>query len=135
MSVVSSKPCPSRFPAIARVAEVSDVDRRVPPESEGATGLSEERVEGAHSSTQALAVMPAVRPRLEHIAAKHAQRSMILLIAARDVDQARLVVDRAAADATGLPPTYPVCAYRTRLAILFALDFQSSPWPLSRSPR
>ena len=48
---------------------------------------------------------------------------MTLLIAARDVDQARLVVDRAAADAAGLPPRYPVRAYRTRLAILFALDF------------
>lgn len=48
---------------------------------------------------------------------------MKLLIAARDVDQARVVVDKAAADAHGLPPELPVRGYRTRLTILFALDF------------
>ena len=114
---------PEQVSAVARVAKVSDVVKTVPPELEGATSPSDEGGGTSHSSTQALAVMPAVRPRLEQIAGKHAQRSMTLLIAARDVDQARLVVDKAAADAAGLPPRYPVRAYRARLAILFALDF------------
>ncbi len=114
---------PEQVSAAARVAEVSDVVKTVPPEPEGATGASDESDGTGHSSTQALVVIPAVQPRLEQIAGKHAQRSMTSLIAARDVDQARLVVDKAAADAAGLPPRYPVRAYRTRLAILFALDF------------
>jgi hypothetical protein len=114
---------PEQVSAVARVAEVSEVVKTVPPAPEGATTPSDEDGGTGLSSTQALAVMPAVRPRLEQIAGKHAQRSMSLLITARDVDQARLVVDRAAADAAGLPPRYPVRAYRTRLAILFALDF------------
>jgi hypothetical protein len=114
---------PERVSAVARVAEVSDVIKTVSPEPVGVTSPSDESDGTGHSSTQALAVMPAVQPRLEQIAGKHAQRSMTLLIAARDVDQARLVVDRAAADAAGLPPRYPVRAYRGRLAILFALDF------------
>lgn len=114
---------PEQVSAVAWVAEVSDVVKMVPPENEGATGLSTERGIEGEPQQQALAVMPAARPRLEQIAGKHAQRSMSLLIAARDVDQARLVVDRAATDAAGLPPRYPVRAYRTRLAILFALDF------------
>lgn len=114
---------PDQASALSQVAEVSKAAKVAPPVSRRATGSDTKEGGSKKPVNQALAVMPADPPRLEQIAGQHAQASMTLLIAARDVDQARVVVDKAAADADGLPPVLPVRGYKTRLGILFALDF------------
>jgi len=113
---------PDQVSALSQVAEVSKAVK-VAPASRRATGSDAKEGGSEKPATQALAVMPADPPQLEQITGQHAQASMTLLIAARDVDQARVVVDKAASDADGLPPVLPVRGYRTRLAVLFALDF------------
>ena len=60
---------------------------------------------------------------LDEIAGAQAAGDVRVLIARRHVDHARRHVERAAARAEGLPPSQPVSGYRTRLALLFALDF------------
>ena len=112
---------PEQVAALSKVAEVSKGARVVSPVPESATKAKGGRDE--EDRHQALAIIPSEPPKLEQIAGQHAQASMTLLVAAREVDQARLVVDVAAADARGLPPALPVRGYKTRLAILFALDF------------
>ena len=114
---------PEQVSALAQVAEVSKAVKVAPPASRSATGLDRKKGGSEKPAYLALAVTPADPPRLEQIAGQHAQTSMTLLIAARDVDQARVVVDKAAADADGLPPVLPVRGYKARLGILFALDF------------
>lgn len=114
---------PEEVSAVAKVAAVSDVVQIVPPTPRDATGPDIRKTDSGGPHQQPLAVAPADPPRLEQITGQHACTSMRLLIAARDVDQARAVVDKAAAEATGLPPELPVRGYRTRLALLFALDF------------
>lgn len=112
---------PDQVSALPKVAEVSKVARVVSPPSGNATKPKGGRDE--QDRHRALAIIPFEPPKLEQIAGQHAQASMTLLVAAREVDQARLMVDVAAADARGLPPALPVRGYMTRLAVLFALDF------------
>ena len=115
--------CPNRFPRSLKVAAVSDVVQIVSPTPRDATGSDIRKADNGRPHQQPLTVAPADPPRLEQITGQHACTSMRLIIAARDVDQARAVVDKAAAEADGLPPELPVRGYRTRLALLFALDF------------
>lgn len=114
---------PEQVSTVARVAEVSHVMKIAPPAPLTATKAEAKKGGGKEPPGQTLTMAPANRPRLEQIAGQHARTSMKLLIAARDVDQARVVVDRAEANANGLPPDLPVRGYKLRLAILFALDF------------
>ncbi|MEZ5933232.1 MAG: hypothetical protein R3F54_15025 [Alphaproteobacteria bacterium] len=114
---------PEQVSALPQVAEVSKAVQVVPTASRRATRSGLGTGESDQSTHPALSVAPADPPRLEDIAGQHARASMTLLIAARDVDQARAVVDKAAAAADGRPPIPPVRGYKTRLAVLFALDF------------
>ena len=61
--------------------------------------------------------------RLDAFAGSEAAGDVRVLIAKRHVDHTRRHVEWAAARAEGLPPSQPVGGYRTRLALLFALDF------------
>ncbi|NJO38392.1 MAG: hypothetical protein HC871_13295 [Rhizobiales bacterium] len=61
--------------------------------------------------------------RLDAFTDSEAAGDVRVLIARRYVDHTRRHVERVAARAEGLPPSQPVSGYRTRLALLFALDF------------
>lgn len=114
---------PEQVSALPKVAEVSKAVQIAQPLPGSATKPNKRTCDNEDTPHQALAIVPADPPRLEHITGQHAQASMTLLIAAREVDQARVVVDKAATDADGLPPALPVRGYKTRLAVLFVLDF------------
>ncbi len=107
---------------VAEVAGVSDlVDVvSVSPIAETCRGGREVDREASH---QSLIVKPTGRPSLADINGRSARRSIELLIAARNVDQAKAVVEKTAAAAEGMPPVAPVRGYKLRLATLFALDF------------
>ena len=92
----------------------------VSPIAETCRGGREVDSEASH---QSLIVKPTGRPSLADINGRSARRSTELLIAARNVDQAKAVVEKAAAAADGMPPVAPVRGYKLRLATLFALDF------------
>ncbi|MEM7043101.1 MAG: hypothetical protein AAF543_09855 [Pseudomonadota bacterium] len=114
---------PDAAAMVAPVAEVADATKSAPSTSAGATKTTT-RAGGAGGSTRdALAHVPVDPPRIEQIAGVQAKPSIELIIAARGVDQAKIVVEKAATDAEGQAPTAPVRGYKTRLAILFALDF------------
>lgn len=106
----------------AEVAEVSNLADMVAVADRGATNRESNR-RRRETAPQSLIVRPSGRPALSEINGQHASTSMELLIAARDVDQACVVVEKAAARADGLPPAAPVRGYKLRLGALFALDF------------
>ena len=114
---------PNAAAMVAPVAEVAGTANSTPSASTGATQTATKGNRTGGSPRHALAHVPADPPGLEHIAGAQSNRFIELIIATRGVSQARVVVDKAAADAEGLAPTNPVRGYKTRLAILFALDF------------
>ena len=91
--------------------------------AQAATKSNGAATHGEQSAGRPLSLVSAKPPKLETIIGEDAPGRMDAFIAARDVDQARAYVDRAASWAEGLPPVNPIRGYGVRLAILFALDF------------
>ncbi|MGI9504565.1 MAG: hypothetical protein ACR2RE_16085, partial [Geminicoccaceae bacterium] len=106
-----------------RVAEVSVEPTVSPPSPKTETCSPRPLPVTPKPSQQPITISPATNLNLTEVSGKQVGATARLLIAARDVKQNQVVAEQAAVAAEGLPPTPPVTWYRTRLAILFALDF------------
>lgn len=102
---------------------LAGVSAEVAPVQETAPGQVAPATRREKPAGKALVALSAKPARLETVTGKQAPHEIKMLIAKRDVDQARAFAEAAAAKAEGLPPVLPVRGYSIRLAMLFALDF------------
>ena len=98
---------------------LADMPAEVAP-VQGPVASATRREKPAGKAMVALSAKPA---RLDSVTGKQAPHEIKVLIAKRDVDQARAFAEAAATKAEGLPPALPIRGYPIRLALLFALDF------------